>query len=236
MNAHLPPLKTMDEGKLTAAVVSLDPSNEAIETATELALFAHAGVYRSTMRKGSDCKDSYVMHPMRVSLRLHLIDAGLTDQERSDLTVSALLHDVIEDAPERVQMFFGTEASANDIIGNYFGGIVLRTVESVTNPEFSPTMTRAEKHESYRQHVLRTVVRDKLSYLVKYGDLVDNAGSLKYITDDKGGRTSKARMAGKYLPVLCDMIDHVDIVDSVTGCNHISDRLESIYRELVEMV
>lgn len=236
MNAHFPPLKTMDEGKLTAAVVSLDPSNEVIEAATELALFAHAGVYRSTMRKGSDCRDSYVMHPMRVSLRLHLLDAGLSYQERIDLTVSALLHDVIEDAPERVQMFFGTEAAANDIIGRYFGDVVLRTVESVTNPDFSPEMTRAEKHESYRQHVLRTVVRDKLSYLVKYGDLVDNAGSLKYITDDKGGRTSKARMAGKYLPVLADMLDHVEVVDSITGRSHITDRLESIVGELTEMI
>ncbi len=140
--------------------------------AYDVAEYSHEGQFRTTPTG----KIPYILHPLAVFN--HLRAWGATDER---LLAAALLHDTIEDAPERVREYLltnftediplyttRTPAGALVCLGRVFGPVVERTVRGLTNDPDVP----------YLDHV-RDAIADPFVLAVKLADFRDNALSLK---------------------------------------------------------
>ena len=235
-------LKTCDVAALSAKlplISSLD--SRAACSALELAAYAHDGVFRKECRAGVTYTDPYISHPLRNALRVaRYTDGVLPANQVTDLVISSLLHDTVEDAPKRILSFHGVSAEGSDIevrgrslavIETMFGSRVSETVWRVSSPLLPKDMDRASRDAAYMDHLRETVVEDMYAWITKASDMVDNAGSLKHM--DPSPR--RAKLAGKYVAPVQLMVDSSDVVSVTEVRDLISERLAQVSLELADL-
>ena len=201
-------MKSRNVVSLAMDLLALSGNDAAIAEAVELAAFAHDGTLRKEHRPDTDYLDPYVIHPIRVALRLIRLCGEPDELPETGMLVAALLHDVLEDAPERVARFYDQAPEdemafvARAVLAQRFGTEVLDAVVRVTNPAAPAALPagttaarRAElKNQRYLAHLRQQVLPDRWATAVKGGDLVDNAGSLHWM--EPGPR--RDALAAKY--------------------------------------
>ena len=189
----IPPLKTINHDSMESIIMAFAPGD--IQESMELATFAHEGDMRKNLRMG--VKDPYIAHPMRNTVRaLTWVQGRMDDDMVMDISHACLLHDVVEDAPERVQEFYGSTDDPIDLIEDNFGRNVAQAVQGVSNPPHTAT-TKEEKNRLYLEHLQGVLPYDDVALVVKCSDLWDNAGSLMYAPPSMAQSLSI-----KYLPVI----------------------------------
>lgn len=162
--------------------LSIVTGRDLLARAYEVARFAHEGQTRWT----SAGHVPYIVHPVRVFFRL--VTWGVTDET---LLAAAVLHDSVEDGPERVCEILGfdgdepAEAIALHAIGRVFGRDVQDIVRGLTNEPDVP----------YLDHVAAATT-DPRVLVVKAGDVWDNALSLSPV------HPRYVKLSAKYAPLL----------------------------------
>lgn len=97
-------LRNLTTAQLLELIQFCSPS-PATQEALDLAFYCHLGVQRKQLVRGRH--RPYIDHPMRIALRAYLWAAPFCPQPVVDRLIhAALLHDVIEDSPERVLAFY----------------------------------------------------------------------------------------------------------------------------------
>lgn len=231
-------LKTYDAVSMS---LLLSQHGSTVVDAVRLAAYAHDGVFRREFRPGVTYKDPYVAHPMRNALRM--VKYVPLSGDLVILIVACLLHDVVEDAPERAVEFmsaeFGIASSgtthaerALDGIARLFGNDIADIVDRVTNPPTPKGTDRADRNKAYVEHLVDKVVDDRRAWLVKASDLIDNAGSIKHMDDTP----ERARFAARYVPALAAMLtvtlEHGgDVPDMVRRLAQVSDEIADLTGE-----
>lgn len=152
-----------------------------IEAALALMLRLHEGDRRQ--------RESYACHPLRVTIRI-LSHYRVTDP---DVACAALLHDTVEDHASDIAPS-GSRQDALTVLAAQFGERTATLVAAVTNP---PWETDRDKHEQYREHVIRNLNASPWARVIKVSDFTDNAVGLFHTTGP-----SLPRRAGKYRPLL----------------------------------
>ncbi len=195
------PLKEMDAATLVFAIESavdeLAISGETLRLAMEVATLAHLDQFRKNGIKSDE--DPYIVHPLRNVLRL--LRYGCSDVEILSATA---LHDTVEDRPHAVIALLGGQTAddmsaseaqerASTLIASRFGHRISELVEAVTNPIDYPCDNTTA---GYQDHVIRAIA-DPAVFLVKFSDFVDNAGSVKYLS-----QTDRLRLVTKYEPLV----------------------------------
>lgn len=195
------PLKDMDAATLVFAIESavdeLAISGETLRLAMEVATLAHLDQFRKNGIKSDE--DPYIVHPLRNVLRL--LRYGCSDVEILSATA---LHDTVEDRPHAVIALLGGQTAddmsaseaqerASTLIASRFGHRISELVEAVTNPIDYPCDNTTA---GYQDHVIRAIA-DPAVFLVKFSDFVDNAGSVKYLSE-----TDRLRLVTKYEPLV----------------------------------
>ncbi|OCC21060.1 hypothetical protein AS590_24355 [Prescottella equi] len=195
------PLKEMDAATLVFAIESavdeLAISGETLRLAMEVATLAHLDQFRKNGIKSDE--DPYIVHPLRNVLRL--LRYGCSDVEILSATA---LHDTVEDRPHAVIALLGGQTAddmsaseaqerASTLIASRFGHRISELVEAVTNPIDYPCDNTTA---GYQDHVIRAIA-DPAVFLVKFSDFVDNAGSVKYLSE-----TDRLRLVTKYEPLV----------------------------------
>ncbi|UXF65560.1 hypothetical protein [Rhodococcus qingshengii] len=195
------PLKDMDAATLVFAIESavdeLAIPGETLRLAMEVATLAHLDQFRKNGIKSDE--DPYIVHPLRNVLRL--LRYGCSDVEILSATA---LHDTVEDRPHAVIALLGGQTAddmsaseaqerASTLIASRFGHRISELVEAVTNPIDYP---RDNTTAGYQDHVIRAIA-DPAVFLVKFSDFVDNAGSVKYLSE-----TDRLRLVTKYEPLV----------------------------------
>lgn len=180
-------MKTRNVVALTAELLSLRPE---LAPALQLAAFAHDGQVRKETRTGVDYTDPYVIHTIRVTLRLlrHIPDAP------SGLLVAGLLHDVLEDAPERVYEYtYNSQITNNAAVNSYAVDAAVRDLAGPQGLAAVHAVTNTAAM-NYAVKMREVVAVDAWACAVKASDLIDNAGSLGHM--EPGAR--RARLVAKY--------------------------------------
>ncbi|QOS62452.1 HD domain-containing protein [Rhodococcus qingshengii] len=195
------PLKEMDAATLVFAIESavdeLAIPGETLRLAMEVATLAHLDQFRKNGIKSDE--DPYIVHPLRNVLRL--LRYGCSDVEILSATA---LHDTVEDRPHAVIALLGGQTAddmsaseaqerASTLIASRFGHRISELVEAVTNPIDYPCDNTTA---GYQDHVIRAIA-DPAVFLVKLSDFVDNAGSVKYLSE-----TDRLRLVTKYEPLV----------------------------------
>ncbi|GEE02298.1 hypothetical protein nbrc107696_27440 [Gordonia spumicola] len=235
-------LKHQNVVELTAALLTAMP---ACSDALRLAAYAHDGQLRTTIRARAVHQDPYIIHPIRIALRLLRWGVFASDDAGQRTVVEvALLHDVAEDSPGRLVDWLELPASTrpHDAIALRFGPRVADAVRRLTNPPADPDATTRVRRARYRAHLADEVAPDLLSAVVKSSDLVDNAGSLKHLSDERKAAT----YAAKYVDPVGDMADalarHLEDAASdldyatARGVHRARERLLVVHGELLTMV
>lgn len=194
------PLKEMDAATLVFAIESavdeMALPGETLRLAMEVATLAHLDQFRKNGIKSDE--DPYIVHPLRNVLRL--LRYGCSDVEILSATA---LHDTVEDRPHAVIALLGgrtaddmsaseAQERASTLIASHFGHRISELVEAVTNPIDYPH----DNTTGYQDHVIRAIA-DPAVFLVKFSDFVDNAGSVKYLSE-----TDRLRLVTKYEPLV----------------------------------
>jgi hypothetical protein len=183
----------------------------------ERAMKASFTVHDGALRPGGV---PYPDHPLSVALRL--LDAGAA--RTTSHLVAALLHDAVEDAPERLvdvlQAFplraQPTPEDALRAIAEALDPLAAEWVRQLTNPDFDaavghlPEARRAEaSHALYRDHVVGLVDGCPEAFLIKFEDFSENALSLHLLQE--GPRRQK--LVAKYGPVVRALRDRLERLD-----------------------
>lgn len=153
-----------------------------LHTAMTLAETAHSG---QTRKQGAP----YLVHPVRVAIVL----MEEFHQRDADVISAALLHDVLEDAPDRV--------SAVEIESTC-GSEVLRLVEVLTSPPKSEVPDKSERNRLKAEKVL---AGPRKAWYIKLADRIDNLRDACLLADS-AGKQFRARYHGEtvnyYLPMV----------------------------------
>lgn len=249
-------LKGQDAVQLSAQLSVL---GTAVTEALSLAAFVHEGTFRKEFRPGVTYVDPYVSHPIRNALRgVRFTQDYMHPSDVQRLAITCLLHDTVEDGPERIIDFYAdsdaattrgvgagfggfegievingsTRTLALDVISDRFGVVVKDTVSRVTNPVLPEGLDKDAKDAAYLEHLRREVVVDEDAFLTKAMDLIDNAGSLKQMPDTP----RRARLAAKYVNPVTTMVAHADIVLHRIVRETVSERLAQVGAELTGML
>lgn len=224
-------LKTRDAVSLAAHLAQRLPHLEVLH-GIDLAAYAHDGVFRKECRKGVEYKDPYVVHPLRNALRIARWYDGYLFPEIIARVVAALLHDTVEDAPERIIEFYGNsvpddEQRSRDVavmlIDAAFGFDVADAVRRVSNPIGMM---------DYHSHLVEEVLPNENAFVVKASDLVDNAGSLKHMVPS----ARRIKLANKYLDPVLTMVSGVGVVSTPFPRQHIRERLVVVVNDLNSII
>jgi hypothetical protein len=164
--------------------------------------------------------NTYATHILRVACRI-LSSAHFNIRDDPDLIIAALLHDTIEDRPERLlgeQALDDEDMSktgliarqdqrdrALNLIGKLHGEHVASMVSDVSNPIYDKAdLTTEERQELYREHVREVMNSDSPAKFIKLSDFIDNCLGLEY---NKNGKIARNKLAHKYQPLLPDMLE-----------------------------
>ncbi len=169
-------------------------------------------------------REPYVNHLLRVAIRI----LCYYRVEDVDVLVAALLHDSVEDHPERLG---GAPEAAVATLAERFGARVAGLVAAVTNPEWTPDRHR---YEQYQEHVAHSLAADPWARVIKISDFTDNGVGLIHTTGPKLGA-----MAAKYaplVPVLRDLLARPDtpLADDVKA--HIAGQLDLAQRRFAAIL
>lgn len=224
-STYIPELKTMSHKALAKAIEGAVGGD--VEKSLALATYAHEGAWRKQLRFGT--RDPYIVHPMRNALRATVWTKGRWPDDRvRSLAHACLLHDVVEDAPERVQDFYGECADPVDILEDKFTYDVSSAVAAVTNPEYPEGVSKEDKRQIYLQHLKEALPGNDMAILVKCSDLWDNAGSACE-AKDKGMRN---HLVKKYTPVVLAMMDMADTLEPEELARDMRQRMGILYTKL----
>lgn len=201
-------LQGMTCSELRAAV--LDTQYLKTIGALVLAEFVHKGQTRPTLRDGVLVEDPYIVHPMRNCLRAREAGLDVIDQ------IISLLHDTVEDGPERIQEFFQSDDDPVKLLRENFSEYVSGPVSRLSLPR--------KKTRPYHLQVWENIRDDPRAKRGKTLDVRDNAGELKNTTP--GPR--RLRRAEKYLPLAILLHDDAEndylrdlMVETVQVCEDI---------------
>lgn len=172
---------------------------------------------------GDDRDDkTYATHVLRVASRI-LSPNHFNIRNDPDLIIAALLHDVVEDHPERLLGFniakaLTVEASkehrkrALEAIAKKYddgagrGERIAAMVEALSNPIYDKTgVSQEQRQEYYREHVRDLMQHGGNERLIKLSDFIDNCLGLKYNPDPD----LQKKLAPKYLPLIQQMREFV---------------------------
>lgn len=151
-----------------------------VDLAIDLAEYCHAGQIRKTLRPNSTTNDDYIVHPLRNGLRCY---KWTWDK---DVLIIAILHDVVEDAPDRIPEFFNSQSSPIETIREAFGDRIANAVQGLTN----------DPNVEYTDHAIEQMMKNVDVFWGKLSDWKDNPGSLGYSTPGPG----RLKLAKKYQP------------------------------------
>ncbi len=151
--------------------------SQKINDAIRVAATAHEGQYR----KGSSTP--FIAHPIAVAL----ITQKYIDDEAT--FVAALLHDVLEDVPERVY-------SRTDMLRD-FGAEIVGIVEAVTEPDITEPTEQAwqERKQSYINHL--SEISDIRPLMVSCADKIHNMSEIVREYENSGSEIWKAFHVGR---------------------------------------
>ncbi len=229
-------LKEMDAARLTCAL--LREGREAgidqhlLSDVVEFAASLHKDQKRS-WRAGFP-KTPYIEHPLRVALRL--VRLGVSEPS---LIAAAVLHDTVEDCSkvfvkDYLQMEPGETGECRTLLSQFieqrYGPTTAEYVLSVTNP-VADKLT----HTQYQQNVREEIATSPKTYLLKFGDFFDNAGSLHY-QDREGNEKMVYRLASKYYPLISDFEQNLYSVEHLIqsrGSDYIQTSLNKLQTRLV---
>ena len=239
-------LKSLTSIELKKAIldeIHILVNKEKLSDVIDFATILHEGQFRSDLTQGRN-KSPYIEHPLRNTLRL--IRMGIKDDS---VLQASVLHDTIEDTAIKYSTEFTSIENPNEMISritlahkieNSWGAITLSLVENVTNPyDFrAKEKTHDEKNIEYLDHIKKCLSKNPETYLVKYVDFIDNAGSLHWSTSS-GSRIKS--LAKKYYPVVKEFEYALETHDFSRHINNdkisqIKSKLEKIDARLKEIL
>ena len=137
-----------------------------------LAIRVAAKAHEGQNRKGSD--NPFITHPFSVAL----ISQKYLDDE--NVFIAALLHDILEDVPERIY------SRAN--MRRDFGDTIYGIVEDVTEPPITEPTNEAwmMRKQGYIDHLAETV--DIRPLIVSLSDKIHNMSEIIREYDDRGNK------------------------------------------------
>lgn len=191
----------------TAKLSAPDRVNAALDLATDLHRDDRYG------------REPYLNHLLRVAIRI----VSHYEVHDTDLVVTGLLHDAVEDhAAELAGGRAGSETeTALAVVGERFGERVAELVAAVTNPAGEPGIDRDHQ---YREHVAASLDRDPWARVVKLSDFTDNGVGILYATSP-----AMERLAVKYrplTPVYRDLVTRPDTPLAAHVKAHILEQLD----------
>lgn len=215
-----------------APKVSLLPRSAAVESALLLADYAHL---KHTRREyGLQEPVPYIAHPLR---NAHLVwlwtHEHLHDTVVTELVAASLLHDTVEDAPERIQEFYGSDREPLALLRSHFGPRVADTVNRVTMPSALGECGVSDRNVTYLEHIVAEVVPDENAVITKAADLVDNAGSL-WRSPLSPARVQ--RLARKYVDAVDVLAGNVAVIQDHRVRAAVGERLTRLSVSLQELV
>lgn len=169
-------------------------------------------------------REPYILHPIRVASNVMSV-FGVDVISNADAVVAAVLHDVVEDAPDVVEHMYvpvfnpdvdgGNPAVA--VISAMFGEDVARIVRALSHPDGD--------NASYVVDVASAINDSFSNFVVKFGDFKDNAGRIDELKPARA-----RRLLEKYAPVLREFRGSADMwfVDGVP--DNVSEEFDSIER------
>ena len=156
--------------------------------------------------EGQPVKTPYLNHVMGVARRV-IQEYGVSTP---DVIIAAVLHDSVEDQPEKIQALSSSHKDAPTIIKEIFGERVAQIVNALSNPELPKDTPTDTKNRIYLEHV-REAIRDPDVAFVKLADFSDNALNLHEIGGD--GDIKRLKLSKKYEPVVQLFIDRLQESD-----------------------
>lgn len=164
--------------------LDLDGDNSKIFSALGMVMLAHSGDIRRR-------DDSCLNHILRVALM-----AGDLVDNKAEILLLGLLHDVVEDYPEYIT---GTVDELWNYLEKEYGKNVTSALDALTNP---PDVEEEEKsgHHTpvlYHKHIEHTLKNEYASF-VKLADFTDNVMIVNLSDDIKW----KAELNRRYHPVI----------------------------------
>ncbi len=165
--------------------------------------------------------NTYATHILRVACRI-LSGDHFAIRDNPDLIIAALLHDTIEDRPERLldeepldQNDYSPEnlAALQDqrdralyVIKDAYGQNVTEMVEAVSNPIYDKTkLDQNQRQEFYRHHIRELMASESDARYIKLSDFIDNCLGLEFNPE----KDSRYKLAQKYRPLLPNMLEYV---------------------------
>lgn len=189
-------------------------------TALRISLLVHEG----------DARDdkSYSTHVLRVATRIISHDHfNVRDDPRA--IIIALLHDAVEDRPERLldepaldhsdkspenlAKIRSQQHRALIMIGRCFGADIARGIKLVTNEVHDGSDSQDGRQARYRAKVISLLETNEKAALVKLSDFIDNCLGLEYNPDP----IKRLKLAKKYKPLLPAMLDFVMSTPAITN-------------------
>lgn len=212
--------------------VALLPRSSAVESALRLADYAHA---RQTRREyGLQVPVPYLAHPLR---NAHLVwmwtHAYLHDTYVTELVAASLLHDTVEDAPERIQGFYGSDRDPLSLLKTHFGPRVADTVRRVTVPSALGECGVHDRNVTYQEHLLAEIAPNESAVITKAADLVDNAGSLWH---SPLSPSRVHRLATKYTSAVSTIAASVGVIQDHRVRTVVEERLVRLGASLGELI
>ena len=210
---HEESLKNMDSALLSMYCARVAEADNIVWNTVDNTQFHNALVHAAIWHQGQTRanranlpRTPYIEHPLRNMLRAYRW--GFTD---SDILVSIVLHDVIEDCPDKITGYKTREDNAHiqrkeatQAVATMFSDRVAHIVTQVTNDivtkEEKRTMSQETKRQKYADH-LKKVLTSPDVFIVKLSDYMDNAGGL-YHNYAPGKEEKLTNMYLKYLLAL----------------------------------
>lgn len=154
---------------------------------------------------------TYATHVLRVACRI-LSKNHFNVRDDHELILAALLHDVVEDHPERLlglatgPQTLAQEQSMRDqaieVIAGKYDERVAKMVLDLTNPLYDKSKyTPAQRQDIYRSHVRDLMHSKSDARIIKLSDFIDNCLGLEYNPDP----ARRFKLARKYQPIIADM-------------------------------
>ncbi|MEO5690979.1 MAG: HD domain-containing protein [Candidatus Saccharimonadales bacterium] len=220
-----------------------DEKSEVMNLADDIVHLYHAG----------DSRDdhTYATHVLRVATRI-LSPDHFNVRDDPELIIAALLHDVVEDHPERLlgldvpkavtleEQRDHRERALKAIAKKYDDGDgrgdrIAAMVNAVSNPLYDKEKVPQEQRpQIYRSHVKELMKSKGKACLIKLSDFIDNCLGLNHNPDSRLQR----KLAPKYLPLVDDMRDYVirsELAESVKEDILIDlDHAESLCKRVIE--
>lgn len=144
-------------------------------------------------------REPYLNHLLRVTIRI-IHYYRIRDV---DVLCAALLHDAVEDQPQRLG---GDTADALDTLARRYNPRVAQLVAAVTNPEYDP---ERDTNTQYREHVLASLEENPWARVIKFSDFTDNGVGVIHTHGPK-----VAKSARKYAPLVPDLLRLVGLPDT----------------------